>query len=267
MIAQTILITGASSGIGRALALEYASKGWNLALMARNKEKLTRVAEDCKALKANTCISIGDVSIEADCQDFVETALHAFGDLHVLINNAGISMRGIFKDTDLSVLKNLMDVNFWGTVNCTKHALPYLLKTKGTVIGVSSIAGFKGLPARTGYSSSKFAMQGFLESLRCENLETGLHVLIACPGYTASSIRENALDSKGKAQGQTPLKEDKLMSAEEVAKKIYQAVKVKKKYLILTTQGKLAVFINKWWPSIADRLTFNVVKKEPNSPF
>ena len=266
-MAQTILITGASSGIGRALALEYAAKGWNLALMARNKEKLTSVAEACKALQANTFISIGDVSIESDCQTFVEGAQRTFGDLHVLINNAGISMRGVFKDTDLSVLKNLMDVNFWGTVNCTKHALPHLLKTKGSVVGVSSIAGFKGLPARTGYSSSKFAMQGFLESLRCENLETGLHVLIACPGYTASSIRENALDSKGKAQGRSPLKEDKLMSAEEVAKRIYQAVDGKKKYLILTIQGKLAVFINKWWPSLADRLTYNVVKKEPNSPF
>jgi len=146
-------------------------------------------------------------------------------------------MRGVFNDTDLSVLKSLMDVNFWGTVYCSKYALPHILKEQGSIVGVSSIAGFKGLPARTGYSSSKFAIQGFLESLRCENLETGLHVLIACPGYTASSIRENALNSKGEAQGKTPLKEDKLMSAETVADKIANAIDAKKTYLILTTQG------------------------------
>jgi short-subunit dehydrogenase len=207
------------------------------------------------------------VSIENDCARFISDALSAFGRIDVLINNAGISMRGVFADTELAVLHKLMDTNFWGTVYCTKHAMPALLKSKGTVVGISSIAGFKGLPARTGYSASKFAMQGFLESLRCENLETGLHVLIACPGYTESNIRKTALDASGAQQNESPLKESKLMSAEAVAEATWDAIDRKRYFLILTLQGKMAVWINKWFPKLADKLTYNVIKKEPNSPF
>jgi dehydrogenase/reductase SDR family member 7B len=266
-MASTILITGASSGIGKALALHYAQLGWQLALMARNTAKLQEVTDACEKLGAQVFNFTGDVSVEEDCKQFVDQTMARFGQINVLINNAGISMRGLFSQTDLSVLKNVMDINFWGTVYCTKYALPHLLLSKGSVVGVSSIAGFKGLPARTGYSSSKFAMQGFLESLRCENLETGLHVLIACPGYTESSIRENSLNADGQAQGKTPLNESKLMSAATVAARIEKAISQRKIYLILTTQGKLAVFINKWFPKLADRLTYNLVKKEPDSPF
>jgi short-subunit dehydrogenase len=266
-MASTILITGASSGIGKALALHYAQLGWQLALLARNTGKLQEVTSACEEHGAQVLNFTGDVSVEDDCKQFVDQTMARFGQINVLINNAGISMRGLFSQTDLSVLKNLMDINFWGTVYCTKYALPHLLHSKGSVVGVSSVAGFKGLPARTGYSSSKFAMQGFLESLRCENLETGLHVLIACPGYTESSIRENALNADGKAQGKTPLNESKLMSAAKVAAHIEKAISKRKIYLILTTQGKLAVFINKWFPKLADRLTYNLVKKEADSPF
>jgi short-subunit dehydrogenase len=136
-----------------------------------------------------------------------------------------------------------------------------------SIVGVSSIAGFKGLPARTGYSASKFALQGFLESLRNENLKTGLHVMIACPGYTESNIRKSALNSQGVAQGETPLNETKLMSSEAVAVEIWNGIKQKRWYIIMTLQGKLAVFINKWFPKLADRLTYNVISKEPDSPF
>ncbi len=267
MSKKTVLITGASSGIGAALCLRYAQAGYNIGLMARRPEQTQLVANQCIALGAVCSITIGDVSILEDCQQFVNDSIAQFGSIHILINNAGISMRGIFNQTQVEVLKQLMDINFWGTVYCTKAALPYLLQNQGTVVGVSSIAGFKGLPARTGYSASKFAMQGFLESLRCENLETGLHVLIACPGYTDSNIRRTALNADGTAQGDSPLNEQKLMSSEQVANSIFTAVQKKRKYLILTLQGKLAVLINKISPSLADRLTYNVVKKEPGSPF
>jgi short-subunit dehydrogenase len=215
----------------------------------------------------NVFTFIGDVSVEDDCKRFIMDSVNQLSRIDVLINNAGISMRGIFVDTELSVLQKLMETNFWGTVYCTKHALPQLLTSKGTVVGVSSIAGFKGLPARTGYSASKFAMQGFLESLRCENLETGLNVLIACPGYTESNIRKTALDQHGSQQKDSPLNEGKLMSAEAVAEAIWTGIAKKRNYLILTLQGKMAVFVNKWFPKLADRLTYNVIKKEPNSPF
>jgi short-subunit dehydrogenase len=267
------LITGASSGIGRALAIEAVKLGYSVGLMARSEEGLNETMSACSALKdvnftTNHCVTtVGDVSVDSDCKRFVSDVLSAFGRIDVLINNAGISMRGVFADTDLAVLHKLMDTNFWGTVYCTKHAMPALLKSKGTVVGISSIAGFKGLPARTGYSASKFAMQGFLESLRCENLETGLHVLIACPGYTESNIRKTALDANGAQQNESPLKESKLMSAEAVAEATWKAIEKKQMYLVLTMQGKMAVWINKWFPKLADKLTYNVIKKEPNSPF
>lgn len=264
---KTAFITGASSGIGASLALVGARLGYNLVLMARSAEGLEQTALACRNEGAEVLIVQGDVSIEFDCKRAVELALEKFQGIDVLINNAGISMRAVFADTEPDVLKKLMDVNFWGTVYCTKYALPALLKSKGTVAGVSSIAGFKGLPGRTGYSASKFAMHGFLESLRCENLKTGLHVLIACPGYTKSNIRNTALDSSGASQAETPLNEDKLMHPDEVAEKLWAAIHKKRLYMILTVVGKLTVFINKWFPKLADTLAYNYIRKEPGSPF
>ncbi|MCC7318095.1 MAG: SDR family NAD(P)-dependent oxidoreductase, partial [Bacteroidales bacterium] len=165
------------------------------------------------------------------------------------------------------VLKSIMDINFWGTVYCTKYALPYLLKSKGSVVGISSIAGYKGLPARTGYSASKFAMQGFLESLRIENLKKDLHVLIACPGFTASNIRNTALAADGSQQGESPRDEGKMMQPKEVAFALLRAIEGRKRTLTLTTQGKLLVFLNKFMPGQVDLLVFNQMAKEPDSPF
>lgn len=264
---KTVFITGSSSGIGKSLAVEAAKRGFNLALMARNLEALNETAKECEQLGSTVFVSRGDVGLKSDCKRFVEGGIESLGRLDILINNAGISMRGLFKDTDSDVLEKLMDTNFWGTVYCTQFAMPELIKNKGSVVGISSIAGFKGLPARTGYSASKFAMQGFLESLRCENLKTGVHVLIACPGYTASNIRKTALNSDGKTQDESPLIEKNLMSPEQVAVEVLNAIAKRKLYLILTLQGKLAVWINKWFPKLADRLTYQVIAKEPNSPF
>jgi short-subunit dehydrogenase len=176
-------------------------------------------------------------------------------------------MRALFEDTDLSVIRKLMDINFWGTVYCTKYALPSLLDSKGSLIGVSSIAGYKGLPGRTGYSSSKFAMQGFLETIRIENMKKGLHVLIACPGFTASNIRNTALNEKGEVQGESPRDEGKMMSAEEVARHITQAIQKRKHRLTLTTQGKLTVWLNKFFPKFLDKQVYKHMAKEPDSPF
>ena len=157
-----------------------------------------------------------------------------------------------------------MDVNFWGMVYCCKYAMPYLLASGGSIVGVSSIAGYRGLPGRTGYSSSKFAMNGFLESLRVENLKTGLHVLLACPGFTASNIRSTALDNAGNQQGETSMQEEKMMSAEEVAYRIVEGVHKKKRTLIMTRQGKLAVLFNKFFPSWVDKQVYTLFTKEKN---
>jgi short-subunit dehydrogenase len=159
-----------------------------------------------------------------------------------------------------------MDINFYGTVYATKYALPHILQTKGSVLGISSIAGYRGLPGRTGYSASKFAMHGFLETLRTEVLEKGVHVMIACPGFTASNIRNAALTAQGQVQGQSPLDEGNIMSAEEVADRILKATRQRKRDLVMTAQGKLTVFLNKWLPGLTDRLVLKHFKKEKDSP-
>jgi len=266
MKGKVVVITGAGSGIGKALAYEYASRGSKVVLGARTAENLKAVSGDIKAKGGEAVYCVTDVSNENDCKNLILTAVENYGGIDVLINNAGISMRALFADLELDVLKKLMDVNFWGTVYCTKHALPHLLKSKGSVVGVSSIAGLKGLPARTGYSASKFAMNGFMETLRIENLKTGLHVLMAFPGFTASNIRNTALSADGSMQGESPRDEGKMMSAEEVATHIYKAVLKRKNRIILTTQGKLTVLLNKFFPNWLDKQVYNHMAKEPDSP-
>lgn len=264
---KTVIITGASSGIGKALAMALKGSGANIVLAARNTSSLTLLANQLQSGGNRVLVQLTDVSKEEDCKALIINTVHTFGTLHVLINNAGISMRALFEEVDLKVLEELMQVNFWGSVYCTKYALPYLLANKGSVAGISSIAGYKGLPGRTGYSASKFALQGFLETVRIENLKKGLHVLIACPGFTASNIRNTARSKDGSAQKESPLDESKLMSAETVAAHILKAIVHRKRSIILTTQGKLTVFLNKFFPTLVDKLVYNHMAKEPDSPF
>ncbi|MEO8886160.1 MAG: SDR family oxidoreductase [Mucilaginibacter sp.] len=260
---KIVIITGASSGIGKALATEFASRGANLVLAARQYVTLCEIAQNLQQQYNIKAIAVQcDVAIETDCEHLIQQAITTFEKIDVLVNNAGISMRALFKDADVQVLKTLMDVNFWGTVYCTKYAMPELLKTQGSVVGVSSIAGYKGLPGRTGYSASKFAMNGFLDALRVENLKTGVHVLTACPGFTASNIRNTALDKKGQQQGESTLHEEKMMTAEEVAKIIADGVENRARTLIMTGQGKLTVLLSKLIPGVLDKLVYNVFAKE-----
>lgn len=263
---KVVLITGASSGIGKACAFEFARRGAKVVLGARNTTELEVIVDAIAASGGTAAFCKLDVANESSCKEFVQLAIDQFGAVDVLINNAGISMRAIFEELDLNVIKQLMDVNFWGTVYCTKHALPFLLQSKGSVVGVSSIAGFMGLPGRTGYSSSKFAMNGFLETLRVETLKQGLHVMVAAPGFTASNVRLNALNGAGGRQGETPREEGKMMSSEEVAFAIANGIQKRKRTLVMTPVGKLTVFLSKLWPSLLDKLAFNEMSKEPNSP-
>ena len=263
---KVVVITGASSGIGRSLAYEFASRGCKLVLAARRVELLNQIKAQLN--QAEILVQQTDVSMESDCSQLFRKSVDHFGRIDILINNAGISMRAIFEDVDLDVIRRLMDVNFWGTVYCTKYALPYLLRTKGSVVGIISIAGFVGLPGRTGYSASKFAIRGFLDALRIENLKRGLHVLVAAPGFTASEVRKAALTASGSKQGETPRKEEKMMTADECARHIANAVQKRKRQLILTfTEGKLSVFLGKFLPKLLDKLTFNYMSKEADSPF
>lgn len=259
---KVYLITGGSSGIGKALVDIALAGGGRVAVCARNLQKL-----QCQFAASDNLLCYGaDVSKENDCKAFIEAAVAKWGRIDVLINNAGISMRALFEDVDLAVLRELMEVNFWGAVYCTKYALPFVLKAKGVITGISSIAGYRGLPARTGYSSSKFALQGFLEALRTELLQTGVHVMWVSPGFTSSNIRNTARSSNGTAQAETPLDESKLMSAEECARIILNGIEKRKRSIIMTGQGKLTVWMNKLFPSLADKLVYKHFLKEPGSP-
>jgi short-subunit dehydrogenase len=259
-----VAITGATSGIGKALAKQYLAMGAQVAVCGRSMKTLQELDD---ALHSEDFIGVqADVSVQEQAENFIETTVQHFGKLDILINNAGISMRALVEEVDVSVLQHLMAVNYWGMVYCTKAALPYIKENKGTIAGVSSIAGYKGLPGRCAYSSSKFAMQGFLESLRIEQLHTGVNVMWVSPGFTASNIRNTALAADGSSQGETPLNEGKLMSAEECAENIIKAINHRKRSLVMTRQGKLLVWLNKFFPKLADRMVYKHFKKEADSP-
>ena len=263
---QVVIITGASSGIGKALAFEFGRQGAIIVITGRNQSKLNEAASELQAANILQHAIVCDSSSEEQTRKMIQEVVDRFGRIDLLINNAGISMRSMFETVDLQVLKQVMDINFWGTVYATHAALPYLKQSKGGIIGISSIAGYRGLPVRTGYSASKFAMNGFLEALRTELIGTGVHVLTACPGFTASNIRNASLTGDGSIAGETMREEDKMMSAEEVASEIYYAYLKKKKTLILTFQGKLTVFLNKWLNGFLDKMVYNTLKKEKDSP-
>ncbi len=264
---KTVVITGASSGIGQALALEFGELGANVVAGARSEDGLKELTDTIVAKGGKAVYAITDVTKEADCENLISKAVESFGGIDVLICNAGISMRALFDDVDLSVLKRLMDVNFWGTVYCTKYALPWLQKSKGTVVGVSSVAGIHGLPGRTGYSASKYAMTGFLETIRIENLKKGVHVMITCPGFTASNVRFTALTADGSSQGESPRAEEKMMSAAEAAHRIIKGISKRKRTVLMDFNGRASTQIKKIWPSFLDRMFYNHMAKEPDSPF
>ncbi|MCQ2174344.1 MAG: SDR family oxidoreductase [Bacteroidales bacterium] len=263
---KVIVVTGASSGIGLACARRFGALGACVVMAARRIEKLEELARTVappdRVLAVRT-----DVTDESDCKALIDSAIDRFGKIDILVNNAGLSMRAMFRDLDLKVLHSLMDVNFWGTVNCTKYALPHLLETKGQVVGVISIAGYSPLPARTGYSASKYAIRGFLDTLRVEHLKDGLNVLVFAPGYTASNVRNAALTADGSAQGETPLDEGKLMSAEQCALKLSQALEKRRTHVALTLLGKATIWMHRLFPGLTDRLTYSYIARETNSPF
>ena len=249
---KVVVITGGSDGIGKALVELYINKGAKVATCARNYEKLYQLqsAHTGKPL----FIHVTDVSKENDCRGFIDAVIKEFGTIDILINNAGVSMRVLVQDVDLDTIRRVMDINFWGTVYCTKFALEHIVKNKGTIVGVSSIAGYRGLPGRSGYSASKYAVNGWLEALRTELLESGTNVMWVCPGFTSSNIRNAALNSKGESQGESPMDEGAMMSSEECAIHIATAIDKRKRTLVLTFTGKRAVFMNKFFPSLADKL-------------
>lgn len=263
---KVVVITGSSSGIGKAAAYEFARLGARVVLAARNEERLKEISDDLNSRGLQSMYVVTDVSREDDCRNLIASAVSNFGTVDILINNAGISMRALFSDVEMSVLHRLMNVNFWGTVYCTRYALPYLVANRGSLIGVSSVAGFHGLPGRTGYSASKFAMHGFLETIRIENLKKGLHVMIIAPGFTATEVRLHALTADGSEQGNSPRDEKRMDTPEHVARWIVKGILKKKRNKLLTWEGRLTAMIQRIFPDLVDWVYYHEMSREANSP-
>ena len=263
---KVIVVTGASSGIGEAMAREYAKMGAKVVMCARREDVLKRIAQEIESTGDKVAYCACDVVKEEECKHLMDVAVEKFGGIDILICNAGLSMRALFDDCDLKVLHRLMDVNFWGTVNCTKYALPWIQKSKGSIVGISSVAGIHGLPGRTGYSASKYAMTGFLDTIRVENLKKGVHVMTACPGFTASNVRFSALTADGTQQGETPRDEAKMMTPEQVAHIVAKGIHRRKRLCLMEWEGRGTHLLKKFFPALVDKLFYAVMANEPDSP-
>jgi len=264
---KIVIITGASSGIGRALALHLSSMGARVVLAARGIVRLEAVASIIRERGGDAIVVQTDVTNHHDCYCLIDKTLETYGTVDILINNAGISMRANFSDVKIEVLERLMNTNFWGAVYCTKYALPHLIESRGSLVAISSVCGITALPGRTGYAASKHALDGFMDTIRVEQIKSDLHVLTVHPGFTASNIRNTALNQYGEEQKETPRDEDKMMTAEAVANEVGHAIRTQKRDIVLTTEGKLITWLYKRAPGLADKLIYNEMAKEDDKPF
>ena len=254
----TLVITGASSGIGEALAVERAGRGHNVVLAARDKDGLSRVAAACEKAGGQALAVPTDVTDPEQCRALVAQTVARFGGLDVLVNNAGLSMWARFEDiTDLSIFERLMRVNYLGSVYCTHFALPYIKRAHGLVVAVSSLTGKTGVPTRTAYAASKHAMQGFFDSLRIELSGTGVDVLVASPGFVRTAIRDRAVGPDGKPLGQSPREEKgaSTMSVEECTRILARAIDTRQRDVVMGAMGHVSVWMKLLAPSLLDRLT------------
>ncbi|HEY4999228.1 MAG TPA: SDR family oxidoreductase [Usitatibacter sp.] len=259
---NVVAITGASKGIGAELARQLAAKGAKLVLAARNENELESVADACRKAGAAVVIVKADVAVERDCQAIVAGAVLAFGRLDTLVNNAGVSMWARFEDIeDLSILERIMQVNYMGSVYCTRHALPHLREARGRIVGVASLAGMIGVPTRTGYSASKHAMRGFFDSLRIELDGTGVTVTMIYPGFVATGIRERATGPDGKPIVSSPVKEGEAMSVEDCARRIVAAIEGREREVVMTARGKMGLWLKLLAPALVDRMAKRAIEK------
>lgn len=249
---KTVLITGGTDGIGKSLVLHFLGFGANVVTCGRSQQKI--LALEAEAPIGKLSVLPVDVTNERECEKMVMHAVNMFGGIDILINNAGINIRGVLQDIDIEAVEKVMDINFYGTLYCTKLALNSIIERKGAIVGVSSVAGYRGLPGRCGYSASKFAMTGFLEALRTELIDSGVEVMWVCPGFTKSNIRHIPLISKGKMVEVSTEHEEKMMTSEECAAKIIKAIEKRKRTLVFSFADKRTILLNKLFPSLTDKL-------------
>ena len=266
---KVYVITGASDGIGAELARQIARRRHKLALAARRADALERVAAECRALGGQAIAVPADVAVDADCKRLIDATVDAYGGIDVLINNAGVSMHARFAEiTDLSTFETLWRINCLGTVQCTRHAYAHLRRTPvrprgGQIVGISSLAGRTGVPGRSVYCASKFAQTGFLEALRIEAEDDGIAVTIVYPGVVQTEIRRHGLNAHGAPAGVSGLAEEGAMPVDVCARLIIDAVRARKRELVMTPEGRIGLWLKLIAPRLVDRIARSKLAKEP----
>jgi short-subunit dehydrogenase len=259
---QVIIITGASEGIGAELARQLSVEKPRLVLAARSAERLEAVAADCRARGAQALVHMTDVTDDTQCRVLIERAVDAFGRIDALVNNAGVSMHAWFEDTtDFSTYERLLRVNFLSCVALTRFALPHLKKSRGLIVGVSSMAGKTGVPARTAYCASKFALGGFFEALRIELANSGVAVTMVFPGVVATEIRRHGLNADGTTAGVSGLSEEDAMTVEECARQMIGAMRTRRRELVMTGRGRIGMWLKLLAPQVVDRMALAALHK------
>jgi short-subunit dehydrogenase len=259
---RTVLITGASEGIGRALALALAAPRVRLALNARNPQRLEQAGEQCAARGAEVLTLAADVSRRSECVQLVEHTMARFGTLDVLVNNAGVTMWSRFDAiVDFSVFERLLAVNYLGAVYTTAAALAHLKAARGLIVAVASVAGLTGVPERTAYAASKHALIGFFESLRVELAGSGVDVTIIAPDFVRSEIHRRALGPDGAPLGVSPMQESRIMTAEECARLIVGAMQRRQRLLVTSPRGRLVRWARLVAPGLVDRLAARAIRE------
>ncbi len=259
---NVVIITGASTGIGREVALQLADQGAWLALAARSAEQLESVAAECRQRGGKAIAIPTDVADESQCKRLIDRAAVEYGRIDTLINNAGISMWAKFEDLkDLSILDQIMRVNYLGSAYLTAYALPYLKRTRGRIVGVSSLAGKNGVPTRSGYAASKHALAGFFDTLRIELADSGVSVTMIYPGFVKSEIRERAAGADGQPLRQSPVHENEVMTAETCARIIIDAAAKRKREEVMTLRGKLGQWLKLIAPGLVDRIAQRAIEQ------
>jgi short-subunit dehydrogenase len=252
-----LLITGASQGIGRALALAAAQRGAKVLAAARSEQLLQELAAEAETAGGILVAVPADITVPADRQRLVEAARQHFGGLDVLINNAGIGATGHFAECGPERMRAIMEVNFFALTETTRVCLPLLRQgNRPAIVNISSIAGKRGIPARSEYSASKFAVQGFSEALRAEMSRFGIDVLVICPGLTQTNFSKNMLEQKARLQ----MDHMRGMTAEEVARATLRAIERGKNEICLSLQGRLIVWVSRFFPRLADRIAARRVR-------
>ncbi len=261
---SAVVVTGASAGIGAELARRLAGEGAWLALGARDAARLEEVAAECRARGGRAIAVPTDVGEEAQCRALVERAVEEYGRVDTLVNNAGLSMWARFDEiTDLSIFERLMRVNYLGSVFCTHHALPHLRRSRGRIVGVSSLAGLNGIPTRSAYAASKHAMTGFFDSLRIELHGTGVTVTMVYPGFVHTEIRERAFGPDGRplGTGNSPVREGEVMTAEECARRIAEGAAARRREVVMTGRAKVGRWLKLVAPGVVDRIARDAIEK------